>query len=97
MPGSREVEYAWKSAWRMKELTSQRKVDALECLKLMKHAKVASVTVGAHRYSWLIKQVVECGCCLPDSCSQNEGNPARTMVYALCGGCGLTRSQTLIG
>ena len=47
MPGPCEAEYAWKSAWRMKELTLQKKVDAPECLKLTKHAKVVSVTVGA--------------------------------------------------
>ena len=76
----------WKSAWREEELTLQMKADALGCLKIMEYTKVASVAVGARWYSWLIKQVVECGCYLPDGCSQNEGNPAHTMVHALCRG-----------
>ena len=34
---------------------------------------------------------VECGCCLPDEWSQNEGRPVVVAVFALCKGPGLIR------
>ena len=46
MSGSSEAEYTWKSAWGTKELTLEKKVDVLECLKLMEHAIVVSASAG---------------------------------------------------
>ena len=46
MNGVSEAEYAWKSAWRKKELTLQVEVDELGCVEPLEHAVMASVSAG---------------------------------------------------
>ena len=46
MNGASEAEYAWKSAWRKKELTLQVEVDELGCLQPLEHAIMVSASAG---------------------------------------------------
>ena len=44
--GASEAEYAWKSAWRKKELTLQVEVDELGCVEPLEHVVMARASAG---------------------------------------------------